>query len=124
MRRLDVGERRLLGVRLRALLAHQASPRRRAAEGRISLACTAFFAPRRGQTPMRFLEIQKTPPKMNLQDMQSRGEVISRGKSGHHRARTVGNADPAKAAGKCHRNDTADGAASREPRTGKGEMVR
>jgi hypothetical protein len=52
------------------------------------------------------------------------GEVIPRGKSGHHRARTVGNPDPAKAAGKCRRNDTADGAATREPRTGKGEMVR
>jgi hypothetical protein len=30
-----------------------------------------------------------------------------RGKSGHHRVRVVGNADPGKPAGKCHRNDTA-----------------
>src|SRR5918995_4772679 len=36
----------------------------------------------------------------------------------------VGNAHPGKPAGKCHRKDTADGAATREPRTGKGEMVR
>jgi hypothetical protein len=32
--------------------------------------------------------------------------------------------DPAKAAGKCHRKHTADGAASAESRTGKGEKVR
>jgi hypothetical protein len=36
----------------------------------------------------------------------------------------VGSAHPAKAAGKCHRKHTADDAATREPRTGKGEMVR
>ena len=55
--------------------------------------------------------------------VQSR-EVNSRGKSGHRRARAVGNAHPGKPAGKCHRNDTADGAPTREARTGKGEMVR
>jgi hypothetical protein len=38
--------------------------------------------------------------------------------------KAVGNAHPGKPAGKCHRNDTADGAATRESRTGKGEMVR
>src|SRR5262245_17681247 len=36
----------------------------------------------------------------------------------------VGNAHPGKPAGKCHREQTADGAATREPRTGKGETVR
>ena len=40
------------------------------------------------------------------------------------KGRAVGNAHPGKPAGKCHRNDTADGAATRESRTGKGEMVR
>src|SRR5262249_34569432 len=38
--------------------------------------------------------------------------------------RAVGNAHPGKPAGKCHRNDTADGATARASRTGKGEMVR
>ena len=52
------------------------------------------------------------------------GEKTPRGKSGHRRARAVDNAHPGKPAGKCHRNHTADGAATREPRTGKGEMVR
>src|SRR5262249_7114720 len=32
------------------------------------------------------------------------GEKTLRGKSGHHRARAVGNAHPGKPAGKCHRN--------------------
>ena len=32
------------------------------------------------------------------------GRRIPRGKSGHHRARAVGNAHPGKPAGKCHRN--------------------
>jgi hypothetical protein len=51
-------------------------------------------------------------------------EVMLRGKSGHHRARAVGNAHPGKPAGKCRREQTADGATSRESRTGKGERVR
>src|SRR4051794_8262526 len=38
--------------------------------------------------------------------------------------RAVGNAHPGKPAGKCHRNDTADGATAAASRTGKGEMVR
>ena len=45
--------------------------------------------------------------KLNLVGHAVAGEVIPRGKSGHHRARTVGNADPGKPAGKCHRKDTA-----------------
>src|SRR6185436_8936306 len=60
-------------------------------------------------------------------ELGSRGahkEVTLRGKSGHQRARAVGNAHPGKPAGKCHREQTADGAATREPRTGKGERVR
>jgi hypothetical protein len=37
----------------------------------------------------------------------------------------VGNADPGKPAGKCHRKDTADARGSQlQPRAGKGEMVR
>src|SRR5688572_9777940 len=61
-----------------------------------------------------------------LCELGSRGgnERTLRGKSGHQRARAVGNAHPGKPAGKCHRNDTADGAATRESRTGKVEMVR
>jgi hypothetical protein len=38
--------------------------------------------------------------------------------------RAVSNAHPGKPAGKCHRKQTADGAATRESRTGKGERVR
>jgi hypothetical protein len=54
----------------------------------------------------------------------SRGGEVLRGKSGHHRAWAVSNAHPGKPAGKCHREQTADGAATRESRTGKGERVR
>src|SRR4051812_15608790 len=61
-----------------------------------------------------------------LRELGSRGdnERSLRGKSGHHRARAVGNAPPGKPAGKCRREQTADGAAARESRTGKGERVR
>src|SRR5689334_24621483 len=54
------------------------------------------------------LEIWAQAPTIDAVGHAVTGEVIPRGKSGHHRARTVDNPDPAKAAGKCHRNDTAD----------------
>ncbi len=38
--------------------------------------------------------------------------------------KVVGESDPGKPAGKCHRKHTADGASTRGARTGKGEKVR
>ena len=40
------------------------------------------------------------------------------------KGRVVGNADPGKPAGKCHRNNPPMSAVPRERPTGKGEMVR
>ena len=57
-------------------------------------------------------------------ELGSRGGACLRGKSGHHRARrwvTPTRGNPRESATE---TDTADGAATRESRTGKGEMVR
>ena len=51
------------------------------------------------------------------------GETSRRGKSGHHRAGWSGNR-PGETRGKVPQKHTADGAATAESRTGKGEMVR
>jgi hypothetical protein len=51
------------------------------------------------------------------------GQTALRGKSGHHRARWSGHR-PGETRGKVPQKHTADGAATRESRTGKVEMVR